>query len=542
MSIFFSSPLFKTKGKLRTTLLGGALSGLLLLGFGQAAPAPEWEKTLGALSPLSSNTAGELTFVGEKAIFHTDANGKILWQHPVGDMGRAMPVSSPDGRIYAASYDDYLYSFDKGGKLLWKLKLDGDIFASPALRLDGSVIAATAGGTIYAIDPNGTVLWSFKATTPLFSSPAVTTEGDIYIGSQGGLLYALDKTGVLKWTFAARSTIFSSPALDEDGNIYFGSSDRHLYSLAPDGSERWKYKTGLFINASPIITDEGLIVVGSYDKTLYAFDKMGGVQWTFKTQGAIAASATQLDDGSLLIGDLSGQLYALDRMGKPIWTISLGKKIDTPVTSSAGRAYIVAEGGTVYALNKMSPLAAGAWPTFRAHPSGRGRQATVAELGARIDRNRQPRPATTATTQPSGQSIPQPMPSQPVQPMPSTPATLVAPKPASITPEQYLADLTRGVTLKDGLLHVPVPPLLGLWKWPHTDFYAQTALPLNTQTVPLATLLNSPSIRAEATADGLKLSYSGSDQAVILPLSQLKWTPPASAFERIPLTLGKELR
>ncbi|WP_082688944.1 PQQ-binding-like beta-propeller repeat protein [Deinococcus actinosclerus] len=506
------------------------------------APKVDIFKELRVISGVTVSGNGELTFVGSDAKIHrTDSKGSEKWAFPVGDIGRAYPVVTPQGVTIAASYDDTVYALDPGGKLLWKQKLDGDIFATPALRIDGSVIVATAGGTIHALSAAGKPLWTYKVGAPVFSSPAIGPDGTIYFGAQNNRMHALTPGGQLKWTYAAGSLVFSSPAVGPDGSVYFGSSDRRIHAVAPDGKPRWTLLTGLFVNASPIITSGGLVVVGSYDGSVYAVNTSGETEWTYRAGAGIAGSAVELSDGSVLVPDLSGTVHAIGKAGQALWQIKTGKKIDTGLSvSDQGSLYFVTDGGGLNIVQKQRPLAVGPWTTFHGAPNPVGRVPTPVELQAQTQARREAasavlaalKPSTAATTAPAHPA----QPAQPSQPAPTTQPTQPAqpaPVPA-LTPAQYAAAAGQKARVADGQLFLPLTEVAGALRLDVGNVTVRTAtvrvqgqaLPITVRTfdraafVPLAALSDLPGASARLTrtpAAGVTLSLGG--QTALFPVN-----------------------
>lgn len=343
-------------------------------------PQVRWRQDLKVMSSIKVTTQGDLIFMTkDRKLQRTNAEGRKLWSFPLGDIGRAQPLLTPEKDILVVSYDDHIYKISGDGQLIWKTKLDGDLYATPALRPDGSIVVSTAGGSVYTLNKQGKILWRYRVGAAVFSSPALANDGTIYFGGHNNHLHALTPNGKLKWKFKAGSLIFSSPALDAVGNVYFGSSDRFIYSVSPKGKLRWRKETGRFVNASPIVTSRGLVVIGSYDGNVYGLTTEGRGIWTYQIGAFVTAPAIELNDGTLLVGDLQGGLHALSSEGMGLWVLNTGRKIDTSVAlSTNGKGYFSNESGLLFQLQGLAPVASGPWTTFRGTVDGWGRGGTKA--------------------------------------------------------------------------------------------------------------------------------------------------------------------
>ena len=428
------------------------------------------------ISAISVADNGDVVFIGSDAKLHRlDASGKELWAFPLGDIGRASPVLTPQGGAIAVAYDDSVYSIDALGKKLWSVRLEGgDIYASPALRPDGSLVVASSGGAVYALSAQGQTLWTYKHSSPIYSSPVVAPDGTVYLGTQGNAVIALSSGGKLLWTYGVGSTVFSSPALDNSGNLYFGSGDKKIYSRTAQGALRWTRATGSFVNASPIVTAAGLVVVGSYDGKVYALTQSGQDAWTYTASAPVAAPAAELTGGAVVVGDLGGTLHAIAPNGQAIWTLRTGEKIDTSVNvSPAGTLYFVTASGRLGSIEGQPPLADGAWSYFRGSAAGYGRLLSPAESAAQVALKRPAalKAAPLLARQAAALVLVAQAPKPPVQPSAAQPAPVQSttiptvpkpPAPVALKPDPAMAlAAARQVQAVRGQLLLPLPELLG---------------------------------------------------------------------------------
>ena len=221
------------------------------------------------------------------------------WAFTTGGWVRSSPAIGPDGTIYVASDDGYLYALTDGG--LGNVTQKWTKFPAGAYLYSSPTIGSANGGTIYFSSNGNSVVYAINASTGAedwefpfpddyssYSSPAIVTDGTIYVGSYFGNLYAItDCTGVgtpiaactgagtpaEKWAFPTGGSVNSSPAIGADGTIYVGSDDGNVYAITDNvtsASEKWPpLAIGTAVNSSPAIGANASIYFGA-GSNLYA--------------------------------------------------------------------------------------------------------------------------------------------------------------------------------------------------------------------------------------------------------------------------------
>src|SRR5579859_7141868 len=98
------------------------------------------------------------------------------------------PAKSPWPKYHADARNTGLGAASGAtGKLKWKFNAGGGMFlATPTIAPDGTIYAANDNGYLYAVNADGTQKWKFAVTGELLGSPAVDSNGTIYQGSYGG--------------------------------------------------------------------------------------------------------------------------------------------------------------------------------------------------------------------------------------------------------------------------------------------------------------------------------------------------------------------
>jgi hypothetical protein len=135
-----------------------------------------------------------------KGVYAVTSFGSLLWQTNTSCFNSL--ASGPDGTIYAASQDTYLYAYEPlTGSLKWKWTNSTRLENSPSVDYDGTIYIGSE--VLYAIHPSGSKMWEFDIhgrSTSIYnpqlalvfaSSPSIGANGMVYVGSNDGYLYAI---------------------------------------------------------------------------------------------------------------------------------------------------------------------------------------------------------------------------------------------------------------------------------------------------------------------------------------------------------------
>lgn len=178
--------------------------------------------------------------------------GDIIWGYRTGFLIWSAAAFWEDGTVYIAGFDHILYALDMNtGKNRWKCDVHGALVASPAVGIDGTIYQCSFNGNIYAVNhETGKIKWTYETGNHIYASPIISDDNMVYFGSTNGTFYALNgETGELNWTFYIGDAIRSSAALGPDPEakddflIYFGGGNGKIYALEPNGTMRWSYNT-----------------------------------------------------------------------------------------------------------------------------------------------------------------------------------------------------------------------------------------------------------------------------------------------------------
>ena len=292
------------------------------------------------------NIGGDLQHSG-----YTDSQPvpfELRWKYKVGNSDISAPVIDA-GILFIGSDDSNLYAIDSmSGKLKWQYSTFGNVY-TPTAR-NGMVFAASFDNYIYSIDYNGKLKWKYNAGTSV-ASPSVVYN-DILYGGSGRYIYAIYITnGSLYWKYATDGWVKSTPAISQ-GIVYTGSDDGYIYALDAESKNlKWKYKTGGSIISSPSVIN-GKVYIGSKDNSIYAIDSSSGeLKWSKKTNDWVQSSAAVFGK-SVYIGSNDNTLYALNTdSGDIIWRFKTSDWVNSPPLVVKDTVYAGSKDGTIYALD-----------------------------------------------------------------------------------------------------------------------------------------------------------------------------------------------
>jgi outer membrane protein assembly factor BamB len=304
---------------------------------------------------------------------------RLRWSVRTGSSIEASPVISPDGTIYVASTDGYLYAFSNRGLLKWAFAAKESIYATPAVGPDGTVFFADLAGWYYAVHPDGTPKWAQALAggaleRRVISPPVVADSGQSYVAAWNDCLYAFGADGKLLWEYAfeGEGQISAAPVLDAAGNVFVATHDPGnknriaVFKFAPDSpTVLWKFSDDLGVDRNRIISSPAVdaarnrLYVGAareYDGCLYAINTADGrpAYLTGFPKGIVSSPAIARD-GSVYIGCLDGNVYALDPdTGNYRWTFFTGAEfvMGSPTIDGTDVIYVGDSDGVLHSLSR----------------------------------------------------------------------------------------------------------------------------------------------------------------------------------------------
>ena len=193
-----------------------------------------WNKGLPLPSGLGAcaamNDEGNLIImVPKEKMLSLDADGIVLWEHPLPDVGSdffTIIGIGPSGNIYVCD-EFHLYVFDEDGEPLWTIGLDG--WRRGGFSLDEndtiyvSLYDSENGWGLYAYGSDGDLLW-VKHLDTLSEIPIIV--GSVIIFSSSDHIYGSDHNGSILWSYDAGDYV-TDMKMCEDGTLLFlvGSSE-----------------------------------------------------------------------------------------------------------------------------------------------------------------------------------------------------------------------------------------------------------------------------------------------------------------------------
>jgi outer membrane protein assembly factor BamB len=303
------------------------------------------------------------------------------------------------GTVVVGTRDGWLHALHPDGASAWELQGAGS-FGAQATIEGGVVYAGTSGGVLYAVElATGKVRWSYDAKEELGTRPAVAG-GLVLVASLEDTLVAVDaQTGAWRWHhrrehregFTVRG---AAAAIVSQGTVFAAYSDGFVAALElATGKPRWERRVapeGKYVDVDGLALAAGRLFAAAYSGAVVALDAdTGKTLWQVSlpdasrvavTGGAVVVVTTSAFKGfspdagtplwSTPIGDGSpaaapvqagrwvavptgsGGLQFLDpATGRVARVFDGGQGIDGTFALSKGRGYVLANGGTLFALD-----------------------------------------------------------------------------------------------------------------------------------------------------------------------------------------------
>ncbi len=305
-------------------------------------------------------------------------------------------------RLYVATHDGHVRCRFRG-KTAWVFQAAGAVLAAPTI-LEETLLVPGGDGVLYALNRfSGAVRWKTDLREELTTAPLVS-EGRVFVMSSEQSVTALDaKDGKSLWKFhrdpPGGFTIRgdAQPRVSH-GLVFAAFADGTVAALQPqDGVAKWQKQ----VSGSGDYLDVDWIEAPEADTRIYAVSAKAGVlaleaatgdtAWTFALPGANHVLA----EGPRMIAGGRGQLVALDRgSGALLWKLNLprdhyptqpvaengvllvaddrgplmgvdaqtgqargafdpGSGFSQPVLAVPGVAYVLSNGGALYALGLL---------------------------------------------------------------------------------------------------------------------------------------------------------------------------------------------
>lgn len=322
--------------------------------------------------PAISENGKTLYISGDNSLIALSAkNGKHKWTVEMGDSTLFGPTIGPDGTIYQASWDSYLYAISKKGKRKWRYQTEGALSYPASINEKGHIIFgggdAHAGPDpyIYALSPKGKLRWKYDTDSERSGSPAIAPNGTIYVPS-APTLFALKANGSLKWSMGPTGTT----ATNDPGESPIGDDDDEDVGDGEDGGEEDDEDTGDGEDGEEDEEDDEDTDGEEEDDedTGDGEDDEDSEEGGSEDKGDVAGIITPAigPDGRIYIGNSQGEILGIDPdVQEVLWTYETGTDPDDstryglpsfPVVDKKGVVYIGSVDRYMYALSKSGEL------------------------------------------------------------------------------------------------------------------------------------------------------------------------------------------
>jgi outer membrane protein assembly factor BamB len=308
-------------------------------------------------------------------------------------------VDAATGLVVVGTRDGWLQAFRPDGSRAWELEAKGT-FAAPA-RIDGGMVyAGTTGGILYAVElTSGKVRWSYDAKEELGTRPCVAG-GLVLVASLEDTLVALDaSTGAWRWHHRREHregfTIRGAADVIVRGRTAFAAySDGFVAALdVSNGAPRWERKVapdGKYMDVDALLLEGDRLFAAAYSGAVLALDPdsgktlwqaavpdasrlawadgalvvvtttgvesrsadAGALLWRTPTAGGSPAGTPVPCGRWLAVPAGPGGLQFLDPgSGRVARILDGGQGIDGALAVTRGRAYVLGNAGTLFALD-----------------------------------------------------------------------------------------------------------------------------------------------------------------------------------------------
>ncbi|MFC7075334.1 outer membrane protein assembly factor BamB family protein [Haloarcula halophila] len=255
------------------------------------------------------------------------------------------------GSLQSSSDAGAIHAIDAvSGDQQWRAATDGPVHATPVHK-EGFVFAGTDTGTMYALNgASGEEFWTYSPSSGAGFGTAHVADGTVIVGTGGGRVLELQqnsggRTGQTDVTAEVRTAIARVR-----GVTYVGTNSGSVFALADSAADSWEYDEGRGIRG--VATDGRAVYATSRDGKLLALNTNGRLIWEFGTASPVRHNPV-IDGEWAFFGTDSGEIYGLED-GLERWKTELDTALSNAPVLVAGTLYVVANDGTVYALDRAT--------------------------------------------------------------------------------------------------------------------------------------------------------------------------------------------
>ena len=270
---------------------------------------------------------------------------------PVVVGGNAIVVSK-DGMVHAVDL--------QAGTAVWTAALGSPAGSATPLVIDGVAVIGDEAGVIHGLDPaTGSERWRTTIGGPIEGALASSGRRAISATTTGTAVAVNPKTGEIAWRTALRAGVSRSVAASEEV-AYFALDGGWFVALrAADGTQLWEAQVSSDgSGGTPTATGELVFAAAGLDTqdvtpALVALDRATGQErWRYSSPGGAAVYAPAVSDGRAYVIAEDGTVVALDAAsGKTIWALNSGAPNDAPPSLVGATLYVADTQGSLIAFD-----------------------------------------------------------------------------------------------------------------------------------------------------------------------------------------------
>lgn len=270
---------------------------------------------------------------------------------PVVVGGNAIVVSV-DGTVHAVSLAT--------GTRIWTASLGSEVGSATPLVVDGLAIVGDEAGIVHALDPaTGAERWRTTIDGPIGGSLA-SSGGLAITATRTGTAVALKpKTGEVAWRTAFVHGGVSRSIAASDDAAYFALDGGWFVALrSADGSLLWEAQVATVGGGGTPTAAGGLVYAAAGldaqpgDAALVALDRTTGQErWRYTSPEGAAVYAPAVGGGRAYAIAEDGTVVALDATsGTTVWAVNSGAPNDAPPSLVGSTLYVADTDGSLIAF------------------------------------------------------------------------------------------------------------------------------------------------------------------------------------------------
>lgn len=226
----------------------------------------------------------------------------------------------------------------------WRFVTGGTLTGLPVVGPDGTLYAASADRYLYALSPEGRMRWRYDLVTRPVGWQVVSSTGSIHVGRRWGRILTLSSDGRRQWEFQADTDELMAPVSLPHGQLVVAEQMGRLTLLSPRGVVLWKLSFGTIFSADPVLDANGLLWVAMVDGTLAVIDSGGRVRSRLRVNEEVVALCPAAD--GMIIGTSRGVIAHVRPDGSGVWRTNVGSAVRTIVSGVDGMLYALLDIGS----------------------------------------------------------------------------------------------------------------------------------------------------------------------------------------------------